>query len=65
MTWLLVYEKQKDAEKGKKLVQFLDWMMRDGQKTRRRSTTRRCPSRSSRRRNKRSGGSPAPTESHC
>jgi phosphate transport system substrate-binding protein len=33
MTWLLVYEKQKDAEKGKKLVQFLDWMMRDGQKS--------------------------------
>jgi phosphate transport system substrate-binding protein len=33
MTWLLVYEKQKDAEKGKKLVEFLDWMMRDGQKT--------------------------------
>jgi phosphate transport system substrate-binding protein len=32
MTWLLVYEKQKDAEKGKKLVQFLDWMMREGQK---------------------------------
>ena len=32
MTWLLVYEKQKDAEKGKKLVQFLDWMVRDGQK---------------------------------
>ena len=32
MTWLLVYEKQKNAEKGKKLVQFLDWMMRDGQK---------------------------------
>lgn len=32
MTWLLVYEKQKDAEKGKKLVQFLDWMLRDGQK---------------------------------
>jgi len=31
MTWLLVYEKQKDAEKGKKLVQFLDWMVRDGQ----------------------------------
>jgi len=31
MTWLLVYEKQKDAEKGKKLVQFLDWMTRDGQ----------------------------------
>ena len=33
MTWLLVYEKQKDAEKGKKLVQFLDWMMREGQKS--------------------------------
>jgi phosphate transport system substrate-binding protein len=32
MTWLLVYEKQKDAEKGKKLVQFLNWMTRDGQK---------------------------------
>ncbi len=32
MTWLLVYEKQKDAEKGKKLVQFLSWMLRDGQK---------------------------------
>ncbi len=32
MTWLLVYEKQKDPEKGKKLVQFLEWMMRDGQK---------------------------------
>ena len=32
MTWLLVYEKQKDAEKGKKLVEFLKWMMTDGQK---------------------------------
>ncbi len=32
MTWLLVYEKQKDAEKGKKLVKFLDWALRDGQK---------------------------------
>jgi phosphate transport system substrate-binding protein len=31
MTWLLVYEKQKDVEKGKKLVHFLDWMMHDGQ----------------------------------
>ncbi len=31
-TWLLVYEKQKDPAKGKKLVQFLDWMMHDGQK---------------------------------
>ncbi len=32
MTWLLVYEKQKDTDKGKKLTQFLGWMMRDGQK---------------------------------
>ena len=32
MTWLLVYEKQKDAEKGKKLVKFLEWMIHDGQK---------------------------------
>lgn len=33
MTWMLVYQTQEDAEKGKKLVQFLDWMMREGQKT--------------------------------
>ncbi len=32
MTWLLVYQKQSDAEKGKKLVKFLDWMLTDGQK---------------------------------
>jgi phosphate transport system substrate-binding protein len=32
MTWLLVYEKQRDAEKGAKLVRFLDWALRDGQK---------------------------------
>jgi len=32
MTWLLVYEKQKDPDKGKKLVEFLKWMMHDGQK---------------------------------
>ena len=32
LTWLLVYAKQKDAEKGKKLVGFLKWMLRDGQK---------------------------------
>lgn len=31
MTWLLVYQKQQNAEKGKKLVQFLDWMLHDGQ----------------------------------
>src|SRR5207247_10887512 len=24
-TWLLVYEQQKDAAKGKKLVEFLNW----------------------------------------
>ncbi len=32
LTWLLVYEKQRDTEKGKKLVKFLDWMLKDGQK---------------------------------
>jgi phosphate transport system substrate-binding protein len=31
MTWLLIYQQQKDAEKGKKLVQFLRWMLHDGQ----------------------------------
>ena len=31
MTWLLVYEKQKDAQKAKKLVDFLKWMVADGQ----------------------------------
>ncbi len=33
MTWLLVYEKQQDAQKGAKLVKFLDWMLTDGQKS--------------------------------
>jgi phosphate transport system substrate-binding protein len=32
MTWLLVYEKQRDPAKGKKMVEFLRWMMHDGQK---------------------------------
>jgi phosphate transport system substrate-binding protein len=32
MTWLLVYQKQADAEKGKKLVGFLDWALTEGQK---------------------------------
>jgi len=32
MTWLLVYQTQRDAEKGKKLVGFLEWMLKDGQK---------------------------------
>jgi len=31
-TWLLVYEQQKDAVKGKKLVEFLKWSMTKGQK---------------------------------
>jgi len=30
-TWLLVYEKQKDAIKGKKLVEFLNWAMTHGE----------------------------------
>src|SRR5213080_1315969 len=30
-TWLLVYEQQKDAAKGKKLVEFLDWAMAKGE----------------------------------
>ncbi len=33
MTWLLVYQKQADAAKGKKLVDFLNWMLVDGQAT--------------------------------
>jgi phosphate transport system substrate-binding protein len=32
LTWLLVYQKQTDADKGKKLVEFLNWMLHDGQK---------------------------------
>jgi len=31
-TWLLVYEQQKDALKGKKMVEFLNWSMTKGQK---------------------------------
>ena len=31
-TWLLVYEQQKDPVKGKKLVEFLNWSMKKGQK---------------------------------
>ena len=30
-TWLLVYEQQKDAAKGKKLVEFLKWMVTKGE----------------------------------
>ncbi len=31
-TWILLYEHQKDAEKGKKLLNFLRWAMKDGEK---------------------------------
>jgi phosphate transport system substrate-binding protein len=31
-TWLLVYQQQKDAAKGKKLVEFLKWAAKDGGK---------------------------------
>ncbi|UFS71279.1 phosphate ABC transporter substrate-binding protein PstS [Geomonas sp. RF6] len=31
-TWLLVYQDQKDKAKGKKLVEFLNWELREGQK---------------------------------
>jgi len=30
-TWILVYEQQKDPVKGKKLVEFLNWAMKDGE----------------------------------
>jgi len=32
LTWLLVFKEQKDEAKGKALVQFLKWAIRDGQK---------------------------------
>ena len=31
-TWILVYQKQKDPVKGKKLVDFLNWALTDGEK---------------------------------
>jgi phosphate transport system substrate-binding protein len=31
-TWLLVYQQQKDPAKGKKLVEFLKWAIKDGEK---------------------------------
>lgn len=31
-TWLLIYENQKDPAKGKKLVEFLKWELKKGQK---------------------------------
>ncbi len=33
LTWLLVYENQTNGDKGKKLVDFLKWMLADGQKS--------------------------------
>jgi phosphate transport system substrate-binding protein len=30
-TWILVYQKQGDATKGKKLVDFLNWALTDGE----------------------------------
>ena len=32
-TWLLVYEKQGDATKGQKLIDFMKWMYADGQQS--------------------------------
>ena len=32
-TWLLVYEKQADATKGKKLTEFVKWALTDGEKS--------------------------------
>ncbi len=32
-TWLLVYQQQKDAAKGKKLVDFLNWALAEGEKS--------------------------------
>jgi len=31
-TWLLVYQQQKDPQKGRKLVEFLNWELKSGQK---------------------------------
>lgn len=32
LTWLLVYQQQNDAEKGKKLVEFLNWELKHAEK---------------------------------
>jgi phosphate transport system substrate-binding protein len=32
LTWLLIYKEQRDAEKGKAIVSFLKWALKDGQK---------------------------------
>jgi phosphate transport system substrate-binding protein len=31
VTWLLVYQKQTDADKGKKMVEFLNWALTKGE----------------------------------
>ena len=31
-SWVLIYQTQKDAAKGKKIVSFLKWALTDGQK---------------------------------
>jgi phosphate transport system substrate-binding protein len=31
-TWILVYERQANAQKGKKMVEFLKWAMKDGER---------------------------------
>jgi phosphate transport system substrate-binding protein len=30
-TWLLVYQQQRNAEKGRKMVEFLNWAMKEGE----------------------------------
>jgi len=42
-TWLLVYQQQKDATKGKKLVEFLKWHSLKARRWRRIWITRRYP----------------------
>jgi phosphate transport system substrate-binding protein len=32
-TWLLVYQHQKDAAKGKEVVDFLNWALTEGEKS--------------------------------
>ena len=32
LTWILIYMDQKDEARGKAMVQFLKWAIRDGQK---------------------------------
>jgi phosphate transport system substrate-binding protein len=32
LTWILVYKDQKDEARGKAMVQFLKWAIKDGQK---------------------------------